>query len=105
MALSIKILNEELPATSELVIWSRFIELTGIHPTRLGELVELGWLCPNRTQEDCYLFHPRDVYKVSKLERICTDFELPALAGTIIIDLLERIEDLELQVRDLRRLL
>ncbi|WP_031387295.1 chaperone modulator CbpM [Desulfonatronum thiodismutans] len=105
MVLSIRTLNEELPATSELVIWSRFIELTGIHPTRLGELVELGWLCPNRTQEDCYLFHPRDVYKVSKLERICVDFELSALAGTIIIDLLERIEDLELQVRDLRRLL
>ncbi len=105
MELRIKTLTKELPATSELVIWSRFIELTGIHPTRLGELVELGWLRPNRTQKDCYLFHPRDVYKVSKLERICVDFELPALAGTIIIDLLERIENLELQVRDLRRLL
>lgn len=105
MVLRIKLHNEELPATSELVIWSRFVELTGVHPSRLGELIELGWVCPNKTQEQCYLFHPSDVYKVSKLERICKDFEIPALAGTIIIDLLERIEDLELQVRDLRRLL
>jgi hypothetical protein len=105
MVVHITIQTEELPAASELVIWSRFVELTGIHPSRLGELIELGWLCPNKTQEQCYLFHPRDVYKVSKLERLCRDFELSALAGTIIVDLLERIEELELQVRDLRRLL
>ncbi len=105
MALHMRIETEELPVRSELVIWAQFIELTGIHPTRLGELVELGWICPDRQGEDCYLFHPRDVYRVSKLERLCRDFELPAVAGTIIVDLLERIDDLDRQVRDLRRLL
>lgn len=105
MVLRIKLETEELPARSELVIWSRFIELTGIHPSRLGELIELGWICPDRTREECYLFHPRDVFRVSKLERLCRDFELSAMAGTIIIDLLERIEILDQQVRDLRRLL
>lgn len=105
MALRIKLKNEELPARSELVIWPRFIELTGIHPPRLGELIELGWVCPDRTREECYLFHPKDVYRVSKLERLCRDFELSAMAGTIIVDLLERIEAMEDQVRDLRRLL
>jgi len=105
MVLRIKLEHEELPVRSELVIWSRFVELTGIHPPRLGELIELGWVCPDKTHEECYLFHPRDVYRVSKLERLCRDFELSAMAGTIIVDLLERIEMLEQQVRDLRRLL
>jgi hypothetical protein len=105
MVLRIKLETEGLPVRSELVIWSRFVELTGIHPSRLGELIELGWVCPDRTQEECYLFHPRDVFRVSKLERLCRDFELSAMAGTIIVDLLERIEILELQVRELRRLL
>lgn len=105
MVLRIKHEREELPVRSDLVIWSRFVELTGIHPSRLGELIELGWVCPDKTREDCYLFHPRDVYRVSKLERLCRDFELSAMAGTIIVDLLERIEVLEQQVRDLRRLL
>lgn len=105
MALRVKLETEELPIPSDLVIWSRFVELTGIHPSRLGELIELGWVCPDRTREDCYLFHPRDVFRVSKLERLCRDFELSAMAGTIIVDLLERIEILDRQVRDLRRLL
>ena len=105
MALHIRIDNGELPARSELVVWAEFVELTGIHPARLGEIVELGWICPDRHSDECYLFHPRDVYRVSKLERLCRDFELPALAGTIIVDLLERIDDLDRQVRDLRRLL
>lgn len=105
MALRVKLETEELPVRSDLVIWSRFVELTGIHQSRLGELIELGWVCPDRTREDCYLFHPRDVFRVSKLERLCRDFELSAMAGTIIVDLLERIEILDRQVRDLRRLL
>ena len=105
MALRVKLETEELLVRSDLVIWSRFVELTGIHPSRLGELIELGWVCPDRTREDCYLFHPRDVFRVSKLERLCRDFELSAMAGTIIVDLLERIEILDRQVRDLRRLL
>lgn len=105
MALRMRIENEELPVRSELVIWSQFIELTGIHPVRLGEIVDLGWICADKKSEECYLFHPADVYRVSKLERLCRDFELPALAGTIIVDLLERIDELESQVRDLRRLL
>jgi chaperone modulatory protein CbpM len=104
MVLRIKLGHEELPARSELMIWSRFVELTGIHPFRLGELIELGWVCPNKTLDECYLFHPKDVYRVSKLERLCRDFELSVMAGTIIVDLLERIEILEQQVRDLRRL-
>ena len=37
-----------------------------------------------------------------KLERICCDFELPVLGGTIIVDLLERIDALERAVRSLK---
>lgn len=105
MVLRIKVEHEDLPAPSELVIWSRFVELTGIHPSRLGELIELGWIFPDKTKEQYYLFHPKVVFRVSKLERLCRDFELSAMAGTIIVDLLERIETLEQQVRELRRLL
>ena len=38
-----------------------------------------------------------------KLERICCDFELPVLGGTIIVDLLERIDALERSVRSLQK--
>lgn len=42
------------------------------------------------------------MYRVRKLERICCDFGLPVVGGTIIVDLLERIEELEQQVRSLQ---
>jgi len=93
------------PVRSELISWAEFIELTGLHPSRVGELIELGWIEPRMTSEDRYLFRVRDVYRLRKLERICRDFELSSIGGTIIVDLLERIEGLEKAVRELEDLL
>ena len=57
----------------------------------------------DRTETDaCTLFSEGDVYRVRKLERICADFELPVVGGTIIVDLLERIDQLEREVQSLQ---
>jgi len=69
------------------------------------EIVEMGWIVPVRTAENELLFKPDDVYRIRKLERICRDFELTTIGGSIIVDLLERIETLEQQVAELKRLL
>lgn len=91
----------DLPIRSEFIAWAEFVQLAGTQPSRLGELMELGWLAPDRAGEEGYLFRQVDVYRTRKLERICTDFDLPSLGGTIIVDLLERIEFLENRVREL----
>ena len=36
-----------------------------------------------------------DVFRVRKYRRLCSDFELSPVAGIIIVDLLERIAQLE----------
>ncbi|GFM35625.1 chaperone modulator CbpM [Desulfovibrio psychrotolerans] len=97
--------EEDLPIQSEYIAWAEFLELTAVHPTRLGELLELGWLNPARTGQQEYLFTRKDVYRLRKLERICTDFTLSALGGSIIVDLLERIDQLERKVQELELLL
>lgn len=89
-----------LPTRSTYIAWAEFLELTGIHPDRLTEIVEMGWIEPRRTQDACQLFRAMDVYRVRKLERICSDFELPAVGGTIIVDLLGRIDMLERLLRE-----
>lgn len=96
--------GQGLPEPSILVSWAEFIEQTQIHPSRLGELIDLGWLEPQLTNEDMYLFRVRDVYRTRKLDRLCVDFGVSAVAGTIIIDLLDRIEMLEKKVRELEGL-
>ena len=93
-----------MPVRSRYITFVEFVDMTGVHPSRLGELIDLGWIDPGRTSDDQYLFCLADVYRISKLERLCRDFELSNVAGTIIVDLLERIECLEQKVRELERL-
>ena len=94
-----------VPARSERISFAQLQELSGLHPTVVGELIELGWITPERTTADAYLFKPRDLYRLRKLDRIRRDFELPLLGASIVVDLLERIDYLETKVRELNRLL
>ena len=94
-----------VPARSEKLSFAQLQELTGLHPTVVGELIELGWITPERTTAEAYLFRSRDVYRLRKLDRIQRDFELPLLGASIVVDLLERIEYLEGKVQEMSRLL
>lgn len=90
---------------SQYISWTELLAQTGMHPSRVGELMELGWLAAVRTSQGDYLFRLRDVYRLRKYERLCHDFELSCVGGSIVVDLLERIEYLEDRVRELERLL
>lgn len=94
--------KSSLPAPSTVMAWEEFVEATGIAPERLRELLGLGWLEARSSAAQEFLFRDVDIYRVRKLERICCDFELPVLGGTIIVDLLERIDSLERRVRRLQ---
>ena len=87
-------------SSSSLVAWQEFLELTGTRAERVSELMELGWLQPSQQTEQTILFRQIDVYKTRKVDRLCDDFELPSLAGIIIVDLLDRIEELESRLRE-----
>ncbi len=90
---------------SSLIHWSQFVQRTGVCPCMLGELVEMGWVESVRTSPESYHFPEKEVFRVQKLMRICRDFELPTIGGVIVVDLLERIESMEQEIRQLRRLI
>jgi len=94
-----------VPARSERISFTQLQELTGLPQTVVGELIELGWITPERTTADAYLFRTRDVYRLRKFDRIRRDFDVPLLGASIIVDLLERIDYLENKVSELNRLL
>lgn len=100
--------DANVPMRSQRISWGEFLEVTGCHPSRLGELIEMGWLEPETPSVDSvtelYLFRVGDVYRVRKLERLCQDFELTSLGASIIVDLLLRIDVLQAKVRDLETL-
>lgn len=90
-------------AASQGVAWEEFVEITGVAPEHLQEILALGWIEASAPRPPA-MFRDSDVYRVRQLERICGDFELPVIGGTIIVDLLERIERLEQIVRELNSL-
>jgi chaperone modulatory protein CbpM len=96
---------ETLPIPSELIAWTRLVELTCVEPATMAELLDMGWVDPVRTQADEYLFRSRDVYRIKKLQRLCHDLEISHAAGCIIVDLIDRVERLEQELSELRRLL
>ncbi len=87
--------RSDMLTRSTWIVRSEFVELSGVSAHRLDELLEMGWLVPTRTAEAELLFQAADVYRLRKLERLCHDFELHTIGGTIIVDLLSRIEELE----------
>lgn len=90
-----------MPVASERIAKMEFLELTGIAEEELMELVRMEWLEPIRTAQEEMLFLGRDVPRVRKYVRLCADFELSPIAGTIIVDLLHRIETLERRIHEL----
>ena len=94
-----------LPIRSELIAWAQLVEMTCVEPATVAELLEMGWIDPVRTHADEYLFRSRDVYRIQKLMRLCRDLEISFAAGSIIVDLLDRVERLELEISELKRLL
>lgn len=88
-----------LPTLSKRISTREFLDLTGLSEDTLTELVRMEWIVPARTAHQEFLFMAVDVVRVRKYKRLCVDFDLSPVAGTIIVDLLERIEALEQRVR------
>ena len=99
--MAIKTVSACSPAASALVAWAEFLDQTGTPEERVRELMELGWLEPAGRATHAVFFRRSDIYRTRKLTRLCEDFEMPCVAGTIIVDLLERIADLETRLREL----
>lgn len=93
-----------LPSPSGVMATEEFVEITGITPEHLEEVIALDWIESRLTAAKARIFRDSDIYRVRKLERICCDFEIPVIGGTIIVDLLDRIDRLERMVRDLNNL-
>ena len=93
-----------LPERSEYVAWAQLVELTSIQPGEVAELVEIGWITPTTTRAEEYLFRLRDVYRIHKLMRLVKDLDISFYGGSIIVDLLEKVEELEKEIEELRRL-
>lgn len=94
--------QSDFPSKSPLISMEEFLFQAEITQERYEELHEIGWIKAAQKTEKTLLFFPSTVYKVRKLERICKDFEIQALAAAIIVDLLDKVDALETEIRELK---
>jgi len=80
----------------------QFVQEAEIEEKKCQEYIDIGWLQPIETENN--LFSSGDIFKIRKAERLCRDFEIPCHAGAMIVDLLEKIDDLENQIAQLKNI-
>jgi chaperone modulatory protein CbpM len=77
-------------------------ESCGIGEDVVQELVEYGALTPAGARPSEWVFTAECVMSVRKAARLCNDLELETSAMALVVSFLERIHELEAQVRRLR---
>lgn len=74
---------------------------SGLAEHELRQLVDLGALLPNDPESDEWQFSAQTILAARAASRLRTDFELDVQGLAVALALLERVRDLEAQVRHL----
>lgn len=81
------------------------VELSGLSEPELRELVEYGAIAPLDANATPWMFHYGTIAVARTAQRWRKDFELDAPGLSLALNLLDRIHELEAQLRDLHALL
>jgi chaperone modulatory protein CbpM len=90
-------LHEQLALSTE-----ELCELSGLSPAELRELVDCGVLAPIDPQAAAWTFGADRLMLARRARRLRSDFELDAHGLALMLALLERVRNLEAEIRDLR---
>ena len=77
-------------------------ELSGLSETELRELVDHGVLAPIDPEAQHWAFGADRLVVARSARRLRKDFDLDPHAVALVVTMLERVRDLEAELRDLR---
>jgi chaperone modulatory protein CbpM len=80
-----------------------FARVAGLHPQLVGRLVRLGLLTAGTDSAGRSWVPATELARLARIERLRTGLGLNYMAVAVVLDLLDRIDDLESQLRTLRR--
>lgn len=64
--------------------------------------VRLGLITPAKREKGCYLLRETALFRIAKIQRLREDLGVNLSGVGLILDLLDRIEDLDRQLSELR---
>jgi MerR family transcriptional regulator/heat shock protein HspR len=76
--------------------------LVDLHPQTLRNYEEYGLVVPHRTPGNFRLYTERDLQRLRKIVRLTTDLGVNLAGVEVILNLTERVEDLQTEVDALR---
>ena len=77
----------------------RFARQTGLHPDLVHKFVALGLLDPERDATGTLWFRPAALATVARVQRLRAGLSLNYAAIGLVLDLLDRIDELEAATR------
>jgi hypothetical protein len=84
------------------VTWTQMVRATGMSEAELTELVRYGALVPRDPHAAPWTFESHWLIVARTASRIRRDFDLDPHGVSVVLSFLERIQDLEAQLRALR---
>ena len=79
-----------------------FARTAGTHPELVTRLVALGLLQPDRDPAGALWFTPAELVRLGRIQRLRTAFSVNYAALGLVLDLLDRVAELETALRRTR---
>ncbi len=84
------------------ITWTQLLSASGLPEGELRELVQYGALVPRNPDAPTWTFEARWLVVARTASRLRHDFELDPHGVSVVLSYVERIEQLEAEVRKLR---
>ena len=80
-------------------------QLAGLHPQTVRLYERMGLIAPQRVSNKNRLYSERDIERLLQIRRFTQDMGVNLAGVEIILDLLKRVETMQEEMEELRRLL
>ncbi len=89
----------QAPATNQpMYIISIAAKMTGLHPQTLRHYESLGLITPKRSEGNVRLYSPADIDQLHQITRLTDELGVNLAGVQIILDMRERLEQLQLEM-------
>ena len=91
--------NHEAPAANQpMYVISVAAKMIGVHPQTLRHYENIGLIIPERSEGNIRLYSPADIDRLRQISRLTDELGVNLAGVQIILDMRERLEQLQLDM-------
>ena len=88
--------NHRSPSDQPMYVISVAAKMVGLHPQTLRHYEDVGLVKPERTEGNIRLYSPGDIDRLRQINRLTDELGVNLAGVQIILDMRERLEQLQL---------